>query len=113
MSEYHNPYYNPEKLGLEMLSFDEPNLSYEYNTYIFVRTPDGRVFAAQDSGCSCPTPFENYQGRTMDEVIQKMERMEDYSMAQGYLRTWGRSWDGKHSWVDEGDIRSVERFFTN
>jgi len=111
MSERHNPYYEPEKLGLQSLSFDEPDMSYEYNTYLFVKTEDGRVFADSDSGCSCPKPFENSEGETQDEVIQKMERVEDVSMAEGMLRSWGKSWDGKRSFITAEDIRELNEWW--
>ncbi len=57
-----NPYYDPEKSGLVKVGeLDEAELSYEYNTLVVWRhEPSGRVFYARDSGCSCPTPFEDY-----------------------------------------------------
>lgn len=57
-----NPYYSPELLGLETIyEIEEPNLSYEFNTFVLWReTATGILYWAQDSGCSCPTPFENY-----------------------------------------------------
>ena len=40
---------------------DEPYLPYEFNTLRVVRhKPSGRMFWAQSSGCSCPTPFEEF-----------------------------------------------------
>lgn len=70
MSWDKNVYYNPEQLGLEILgTLDEPNLSYEYNTFLVVRHPEsGRVFWAQNSGCSCPTPFEDFYFRGPDNT---------------------------------------------
>jgi len=36
------------------------NESYEFNlTGIWVRNSDGTLWTADDSGCSCPTPWEN------------------------------------------------------
>ena len=70
-----NVYYNPEKCGLEIIDcLDEADLSYEYHTLIALKhLPTGRVFAAEDSGCSCPTPFEtfNFDGpdsHNLDEI---------------------------------------------
>lgn len=56
-------YYNPEKFGLTKIAeLDFSSGSYEFNiTAVF--TQDGvtdRFFWASDSGCSCPSPFENY-----------------------------------------------------
>ena len=57
-----NPYYSPASLGLETVyEIEEPNLSYEFNTFVLWReTSTGVLYWAQDSGCSCPTPFEGY-----------------------------------------------------
>lgn len=55
-----NPYYSPELCGLEI--FDEINqedLCYEYNTLcIWKKLDDNTLWYDSDSGCSCPTPFE-------------------------------------------------------
>jgi hypothetical protein len=58
-----NVYYHPEKCGLINIgTLDEDDLSYEYNTLIVVQhTESGRLFWAQDRGCSCPIPFEDEQ----------------------------------------------------
>jgi len=64
-----NVYYSPEKNGLSQLDcLDEPGLFYEYNTFcVWQHDKSGRVFYAQDSGCSCPTPFENYRFKSPDD----------------------------------------------
>lgn len=84
-----NPYYNPEKLDLELISFYEDGLSYEYNTLCFWATKDGHVYTASDSGCSCPTPFENYSGDTQRDVIQGLERVENIDHADRLFDSWG------------------------
>ncbi len=65
-----NVYYDPEKLGLEIVAtLDEPDLSYEYNTFLVVKDKTtGRLFYAINSGCSCPTPFEDYHFRGADDT---------------------------------------------
>jgi len=57
-----NIYYNPELSGLEVLAtLDEPALSYEFNTLLVVQAIESRaIYFACSSGCSCPTPFEEY-----------------------------------------------------
>lgn len=90
-----NPYYNPEKLGLDLISFDQPNMCYEYNTLCFWSTPDGKVYTAQDSGCSCPTPFEDHHDKpTLDEVLNTMERVGSLEQAENIFDTWNRDYDG-------------------
>lgn len=58
----YNIYYNPEKLRLEIFDqLNESGLCYEYNTLLIVlHKKSGRLFYETDSGCSCPTPFDNY-----------------------------------------------------
>jgi len=48
---------------------DEEGLSYEYHTLLVVQHVESkRVFYAEDSGCSCPTPFEDYHFHSPDET---------------------------------------------
>ncbi|MES2211643.1 MAG: hypothetical protein V4490_00670 [Pseudomonadota bacterium] len=65
----HNIYYNPESCGLNQVGcLDEADLSYEYNTLIVVEEiQSGKMFWAQDSGCPCPTPFEDYRFVSADD----------------------------------------------
>ena len=86
-----NPYYDAEKLDLEMYALDEPDMSYEYNTLDFWTTKDGRVFVAQDSGCSCPTPFEDYEGDSQEAVLLKLERAGSAEQAVAAFKAWNSS----------------------
>jgi hypothetical protein len=55
-----NPYYNPEKWGLKIFdSVEREDLIYEFDMFVIWEHEDGRVFWGGDSGCSCPTPFED------------------------------------------------------
>ena len=83
-----NPYYEPDKLGLEMLAFDEPDLCYAYNKLCFWATPDGQVYTASDSGCSCPVPFENHDRATAEEVMQTLERVGSVEQAEATFDAW-------------------------
>lgn len=59
-----NPYYNPESLGLETVAeLEFSDGSYQFDTLVVWRHKDsGKFYTARDSGCSCPTPFEDYCG---------------------------------------------------
>jgi hypothetical protein len=50
-----------ERFGLEVVaSFDDPQASYSFDEFvIWQRKKDGALFYGEDSGCSCPSPFEN------------------------------------------------------
>lgn len=50
----------PEKFGVEIVAEYETGGSYEFCTTLVVReVATGHLYAAHDSGCSCPTPFED------------------------------------------------------
>lgn len=90
-----NPHYSPEKLNLDMIVFNEPDMSYEFNTLCFWATEDCRVYSASDRGCSCPTPFEDYGGETQEEVLQKLERVGSIEQAESIFDSWNKNYDGK------------------
>jgi len=55
-----NVYYNPAACGLELLATAEEDEAYQFNYVCLWRDlGSGRFFMAQDSGCSCPIPFED------------------------------------------------------
>lgn len=63
---------------------EEPGLCYEFNTLQVVKhDPSGRLFYAQSSGCSCPTPFEEF----FFEVVGEKIAATDYNEITE--ATWG------------------------
>ena len=64
MSWDDNPYYNPEKWGLEKVAeLDFSSGSYEFNlTSVWTKEGEESFYWADDSGCSCPSPFEDVRG---------------------------------------------------
>ena len=83
-----NPYCNPSKLDLELLSFEEPDLKYEFNTLCFWKAADRTFYTAQDAGCSCPEPFEKYKGKDQEQVLRKLERLGLQEQAEQTLKSW-------------------------
>lgn len=55
-----NVYYNPENFGLTILHNIDHSDCYEFDTLLIFQHEDGTLYYAQDSGCSCPTPFEDF-----------------------------------------------------
>lgn len=81
-----NPFNDNEALGLKMLCFGE-NV-YDYNLICFWVTPKFLVYTASDSGHSCHIPFEDYEGNTLDEILQKLERVGSVEQALATFQAW-------------------------
>ena len=59
----------PEKYGLTFVgSLDDPWASYSFYDLCVWSHEDGRVFWATDSGCSCPSPFEDF--KSLDDLTE-------------------------------------------
>lgn len=55
-----NPYYSPEKCGLEIFEEIDTAGSYEFDMFVIWRKlDDNTLWYDTDSGCSCPSPFSN------------------------------------------------------
>lgn len=79
-----NIYYDPDKFGLEQLDLLEPSdLSYEFDMLVvWRRLEDGALFWDHDSGCSCPTPFDD----TGIADLTKIEREEDIDAVASFIK---------------------------
>jgi hypothetical protein len=79
-----NIYYHPEKCGLELLDVLEEPLDYEFNMLgLWRETSTGKMYWAQDSGCSCPTPFDDYCGVSN---MTPLANVYDYSVFEKVVR---------------------------
>jgi hypothetical protein len=55
-----NPYYSPELCGLEIFESIDTAGSYEFDMFvIWKKLDDNTLWYDTDSGCSCPSPFDN------------------------------------------------------
>ncbi len=55
-----NPYYSPEKCGLQIVDEIDNSDAYEYDKLVvWKKLDDNTVWYDIDSGCSCPSPFDN------------------------------------------------------
>lgn len=65
---YNNVYSTPEHYGLTIIGEVEwSDGCYQFDTTVVWRDAAGRLFWASDSGCSCPAPFEYFNGR--DDLV--------------------------------------------
>lgn len=72
-----NIYFEPEKFGLETfgeIQWGEPCYSFNL-TVVWRRNDDGAFLFGDDSGCSCPAPFENV-ALTDLTVIESIEHLK-------------------------------------
>ena len=91
-----NVYYDPEKFGLTVIGEIDVGASYEFDMVAFWKGADGCVYAASDSGCSCPSPF---QSTGMDDL----ERIPDLNAARRFIHSaLGRKpgWDEQEALLE-------------
>lgn len=102
-------YYDPEKYGLEIVEkLEDPNASYSFDIFaIWIRKKDGELFYGIDSGCSCPSPFEDYTG------VEMLTRLGDISSFERELFSWGsRYFDAQTLQAVADKIRVVKLYKT-
>lgn len=92
-----NPFYSPDKNGLELLYTAEGDIPYEFSILaVFRDVATGAYFAAYDSGCSCPTPFEGVTGLDGMTRIKKIKDFDNF-VKDGFYE------------IDYFDIRKIRR----
>ena len=83
----YNPLDSPAKCGLEIVAMLDTDEAYEFDILLVVRDIEtGDIYAGYDSGCSCPTPFEDFTDlgkfvpiRTEDDFTRLVrEHQSDY-----------------------------------
>ena len=64
-------YYQPEKFGLEVIGvIGDPEASYSFDDLVvWNHAETKRLYWAEDAGCSCPSPFEDYTSLDMAEAV--------------------------------------------
>jgi hypothetical protein len=55
-----NIYYYPEKHDLVIIKEIDSAGGYEFDTTVVFKDKDNNFYFASDSGCSCPSPFEEF-----------------------------------------------------
>jgi hypothetical protein len=74
----YNIYYSPEKFGLRVVAeIEYSDRNYQFDTRVVWKEINGeKLFTMRDSGCSCPTPFEDYRLDNIDKLNFKELRRE-------------------------------------
>ena len=68
-----------DKCGFIRIAYcDEPDMSYEFNSYLVLKDKEsGLFYGAGSSGCSCPTPFEEYQTLSSLTPLRDLDHLEE------------------------------------
>lgn len=92
----------PDKFGCEVVGEYDTAGAYEFSTVkVWRHIETGRVFAAYDSGCSCPIPFEGMTWPTdfvevrtvacLDPLIAQAEYFDSYTPEREALKSATRA----------------------
>lgn len=78
-----NVYYNPDDSGLTLVGeLEDDNASWSFDTLIVLREDiSGNLYAAHDSGCSCPCPFEDVRSFSDLTRIRSVVELEQFVKA--------------------------------
>lgn len=84
-----NPYYNPEDCGLEIFHNIDTAGSYEFDLFvIWKKLDDNTLWYDSDSGCSCPSPFDDHGHDLKPITIEDFHSFDEalehhYNIKQG------------------------------
>lgn len=88
MSYDMNIYYQPEKHLLTVVAeWDYSDKCYQFDKRIVWRNQAGELLTARDSGCSCPSPFEDISLSDLTSVSKSALKEEAIEMSKsGYYQ---------------------------
>jgi hypothetical protein len=107
MAYYNDVYNSPEKHGLQII--DSMNLtdeSYSFDIFaVWYHAETNRWFYGQDSGCSCPSPFEDFtdesslsEFHTWSELdVVLTERISDSPLQDSYRYSFWNTMNAKRA----------------
>jgi hypothetical protein len=100
-----SPYGNPEMYGMERVAeLEWDNQSYQFDiTSVLRRKEDGTLWFCNDSGCSCPSPFED------DYEWERLFSTEDFQKRYRERTTGDYSWGHTDQQQYEQFIADIER----
>jgi len=96
MSYDDNLYYYPEKHGaVKLAEHDLAEPCYSFDLLVAWKTADG-IYLGTDSGCSCPSPFESYNGLqdatgplTVEQALEEAANLKTAAYEPNYdLENW-------------------------
>ena len=109
-----NVYYDPEHFGLvQVTEFERTEPSWSFDTFVVWYSKDNDdYYWGSDSGCSCPSPFEDFSYSETDSLVVNLLAAEDvlndldcgtvYQVAHAIIDSVGMSYDNIYAMVSSG-----------
>lgn len=89
-------YYSPEDFGLEIVTEVEwSGGSYEFDKTVIWKDNAGQLYLAEDSGCSCPSPFEDYTD------IEDLTKVTVHEAIKTLQDTFEETWNPSNSIISD------------
>lgn len=84
-----DPYFQPEKFDLTPIAeIDYSDGEYRFDIRVVWKHKDGKLYTARDSGCSCPSPFEDYL------KLEDLEELDLQELDTEVKEEKGNKWGG-------------------
>lgn len=85
MGWFDNPYSEPEKFDLSIVGMVQREPCYDFNMCVVWKHTSGTHYYGFDSGCSCPSPFEDVTS------LDKLSRLhwKNFKKFEVEVREWG------------------------
>lgn len=102
-----NIYYNPEHFGLEIVAEIGEEHFYDFDILAVWKDKEGNLYYGDSSGCSCPSPFEEYDGveslyRIEKSNFDEFERkINEYGCSEYADRNGAPSLDRKRKFIEK------------
>lgn len=95
-----DPYYQPEKFDLVPVGeIDYSDGCYQFDIRaVWKHEPTGTFYTCRDSGCSCPSPFEDYHSLDQLEVLN-LEELEEEIQRERHSE-WNHSHQGSLAYAE-------------
>lgn len=96
-------YYQPEEFGLKVVDTIEwDDEAYQFNMTAVWQDEHGQFYIADDSGCSCPSPFE------WATSLDKLEKVSKFEVAERLqARAESKKPDDEYSWNTQSNYERV------
>ena len=93
-------YNNPKMHNLTQIDgLDEPDMSYSFTMLYAWLHEDGTVYYAEDSGCSCPSPFEDYT--SLDYYNLYNSKHQDMGHLESMVKDFNSSNEEKRQFLNK------------